>query len=843
MEDAHSVVNSLTWGPEGWLYGCQGSTVTANIHGIEFQQGVWRYHPLSRRFELFCEGGGNSWGLDFDRHGNLLYSTNVGGYALLHGMQGAYYWKQFGKHGALHNPYAYGYFDHVPHENLPGGHVTVGGLVYRGDSLGEEFRDKVIAADLLGHAAYWHALAPRGSTFAARFAGNLLLAGDTWFAPSDVTAGPDGAIYLCDWHDQRTAHPDPDAQWDATNGRIYRIKKKGTGVISTSQLDFASQTSGELVKLLAHTNDWVVRMARRELADRRDPEVILPLRSIVLESDNEQLALEALWALYTSGGLSEPFADRLLGHAHPHVRSWTVRLLGDDERMNPFVALRLMEIAGYEENVAVRAQLACTAKRLPAMQALPIIEKLLEHGEDAADPFAPLLLWWAVERHAIAAREPLLAMFARSEAWQQPLVRDAIIERLVRRYAAENSPAGDRACARLLEAAPGEDRGRLFAALEAGFKDRTSSAGSSAGSLFAELAPRDRSDKPVDRTLQVVGELAEQVDRAFSVGTRDVVVIRLAARLGRAEARRWASDVAGQRRMDEPLRLEAIGVLAEAGSDAAVAPLLKLLAAGESQAIRTAAVDALARFDDERVPAALLQGFPTFEAQLKPRCIDVLLARGAWAAKLIEQVDRGEIAAKDISLDQLRVVALHKDAALDALVKKHWGTIAGGTPEERLAEMRRINNDLRAAAGDASAGKLLFAKHCGTCHRLFGEGNEIGPELTRINRQNTAELLAAVVDPSAVVRREYQNFLVHLADGRVLTGLIEAQSPGSVTLVGAKNERTEVARDEIESLAESPTSLMPENILNPLAPQELRDLFAYLQSEEDKAEGKRQKAK
>src|SRR4029077_9321613 len=135
MEDPHSVANSLTWGPDGWLYGCQGSTVTANIRGIEFQQGVWRYHPLTRKFELFCEGGGTSWGLDFDRHGNLLYSTNHGGFVALHGVQGGYYWKSFGKHGALHNPHAYGYFDHVPHGNFKGGHVTVGGIVYRGDAL------------------------------------------------------------------------------------------------------------------------------------------------------------------------------------------------------------------------------------------------------------------------------------------------------------------------------------------------------------------------------------------------------------------------------------------------------------------------------------------------------------------------------------------------------------------------------------------------------------------------------------------------------------------------------------------------------------------------------------
>src|SRR5262245_61760077 len=147
MDDAHSVANSLTWGPDGWLYGCQGSTVTSNIRGIEFQQGVWRYHPLTKEFELFCEGGGNSWGLDFDRDGRLLYSTNFGGFVTLHGMPGAYLWKNFGKHGELHNPYAYGYFDHVPHQNFFGGHVTVGGIVYRGEAYPEKFRGKYIAGD------------------------------------------------------------------------------------------------------------------------------------------------------------------------------------------------------------------------------------------------------------------------------------------------------------------------------------------------------------------------------------------------------------------------------------------------------------------------------------------------------------------------------------------------------------------------------------------------------------------------------------------------------------------------------------------------------------------------
>jgi putative membrane-bound dehydrogenase-like protein len=176
---------------------------------------------------LFCEGGGNMWGMDFDWEGNLFSSTNYGPYIALHGVQGAYYWKQFGKHGALHNPYTYGYFEHMTIHNPAGGHVAVGGTIYDADAYPAEFRGKYIYANLLSHDAYVAELKPTGSTFETNVTGQFLNSNDTWFAPSDLTLGPDGAIYIADWCDKRTAHPDPDAEWDRSNGRIYRIVTKG----------------------------------------------------------------------------------------------------------------------------------------------------------------------------------------------------------------------------------------------------------------------------------------------------------------------------------------------------------------------------------------------------------------------------------------------------------------------------------------------------------------------------------------------------------------------------------------------------------------------------------------
>jgi putative membrane-bound dehydrogenase-like protein len=805
MEDAHSVANSLTWGPDGWLYGCQGSTVTANVRGVEFQQGVWRYHPLTRKFELFCEGGGNSWGLDFDRHGNLLYSTNHGGHVLLHGVQGGYYWKSFGKHGPLHNPFTYGYFDHAAHASFHGGHVTVGGIVYRGDGLQPRFRDKYIAADLLGHNVYWHDILPQGSTFRTRHGGDLLLSNDTWFAPSDVTLGPDGAVYVADWHDQRTAHPDPDAEWDRTNGRVYRIAAKGAKPYAGG--DLSKLPSAKLVELLSHPNDWFVRRARRILADRRDPEEIFPLREVVRTSKSEQLALEALWALYVSGGFNEGFAKEILDHPNPHVRRWTIRFLGDEGKLSPELARRVVERAAREPHPVVRSQLASSAKRFAPDVGLAIVAAIVTQDVDNHDPHIPLLLWWALEHHLLKALPEALRFFTSDAAWKSALARSALHPRLMRRLAAAGAQPSLTGCARLLGAAPEAEQPRLLEALDRGLSDRG------------------------DPTTRLPPDLARRIEDLWDPETIDPVVIRLLLRMDRPGARRQA--LAGAFGQETPVRARValIRSLAEFDGRGVVDHLLKLLAAREPLDVQLAALDALARFNNSAVAAALLARYPATTGRLRTRIRAVLLGRPAWAKLYVADVERKRLDARDVAAEELQALAQFRDADLDARVRKIWGSVQPPTPEEKLAEVRRLSNDLRAAPGHPAKGHALFTKHCATCHKLHGEGAAVGPDLTHSNRKDRHFLLVSLLDPSAVIRKEYVAYTVQTTDGRVLTGLVVEETPGQITLVDAKNEKTVVPRNKIEILKESSKSLMPDNLLTGMRPQELRDLFAYLQAE------------
>src|SRR5262249_5825424 len=142
-------------------------------------------------------------------------------------------------------------------------------------------------------------------------------------------------------------------------------------------------------------------------------------------------------------------------------------LLGDERRVAPRCLDRLVELARHEPSPTVRSQLACTSKRLPGPAALPIVEQLLGRSEDLADPHIPLLLWWAVEDKAISDRALVLKLVGSAEAWNRPITRAVIVERLARRYLAEGFPDGFAACARLLGFAPTEaDRERLVRAME-----------------------------------------------------------------------------------------------------------------------------------------------------------------------------------------------------------------------------------------------------------------------------------------------------------------------------------------------------------------------------------------
>lgn len=335
LEDTHSVVNSLRWGPDGWLYAAQGSTVSAKVRRPGFDekeipsmgQNIWRYHPGTRRYEVFAEGGGNAFGVEFDAQGRLFSGHNGGDTRGFHYVQGGYLRKGFTKHGPLSNPYAFGYFNSMPHNKVP--RFTHNFIVYEGVGLPEKYLGKTLGVEPLQGRVVMSDRTAIGSSFKTLDTGHPIKSSDSWFRPVDIKAGPDGAIYVCDWYDDQVNHyRNHEGRIDPKNGRVYRLRAKGSQPVQP--FDLVKRTTAELVGLLLRDDKWHRQTALRLLADRGDA-AALPVLKTMLRDELGQAAIEALWAINLCGGFNPEFAGETLKHTNPHVRSWTVRLLGDEK--------------------------------------------------------------------------------------------------------------------------------------------------------------------------------------------------------------------------------------------------------------------------------------------------------------------------------------------------------------------------------------------------------------------------------------------------------------------------------------------------------------------------------
>jgi putative heme-binding domain-containing protein len=261
--------------------------------------------------------------------------------------------------------------------------------------------------------------------------------------------------------------------------------------------------------------------------------------------------------------------------------------------------------------------------------------------------------------------------------------------------------------------------------------------------------------------------------------------------------------------------------------------LLAVLRESRTPAVRQESLLALARYPNPKIAGAVLELYPDHLPEaggVRSAAYALLASRPAWARALLGAIDAGKVNARALPADVVQKLAAHKDKAVAALLSKHFGRVRGSTPAQKQREMLRLGKIVQSGKGDARAGKVVYTATCGKCHKLFGQGGEVGPDLTGYERTNRMYWIENIVDPSAVIREEYLAFVVDTRDGRTLTGIVAGQDKTTVTLKDQEGRTTRLARSRIEDMRASPVSLMPEGQLKDLKDQQVRDLFAYLMS-------------
>jgi putative membrane-bound dehydrogenase-like protein len=826
-QDTHETLNAFIWGPDGWLYGCHGVFTHSKVgrpgsadgERLPLNAAVWRYHPQKDVFEAFMNGTSNPWGVDFNDRGQAFITACVIPH-LWHVIQGARYHRQGGQH---FNPYTYedirtiadhahyvgDIADHAWWGQEPkaaggtldagGGHAHCGAMIYLGDNWPEQYRNQIFFNNVHGNRVNCDILEPVEGTSAwvGHHGKDLLLSNDHYFRGINLRYGPDGTVYLLDWYDRNACHRTNPEIWDRSSGRIYRIVY---GEAKRVNVDASKWDDEQLFAAHEHRNEWHTRMARRQLMERGCSEALAGrLWTAIMDGSRPvEQRLRCLWSLHAAVGLEEQQTLQLLVDRDFWIRSWAIQLELEDQGASEAVVQALTKMAQDEDSAVVRLYLCSALQRLPLQSRAPIAAALAMHAGDASDHNLPLLLWYGTE--PLVSDDPETALKIAEQTKIEKLRRF-----IIRRAAAESKSLP--AVVALLGRVSGDaERALILDEMLASFEGRVGITMPQEWKPTYEILQKSEQQEVRDRADQVAVLFGDQ--RVFSV------------------MRKLLADTAA----DVGRRRRALDVLVR-GQDRDSSDVFLSAAVLEQSDLQGPAIRALAAIGGERTPAVLLERYERLAPAVRTDAVGTLVSRPAWTKLLLEAIGDGRVPSGDLHAYHVRQVLAFSDAGLNELLKQHWGEIREASADRRaqLADWKKQLGPRVLAKASLGNGRRVFAKTCQNCHKLFGTGGEIGPDITGSNRGNLDYILENILDPSAVVGRDYQVTVVALNDGRVVQGLLRKETDSALT-IQTINDAVVIPKSEIDERSLSNISMMPERQLDSLSKDEVRDLIAYLAS-------------
>ena len=811
-DDTHELPNSLTWGPDGWLYGWNGVFNPAHIKHqgktFDFTCALFRIHPKTRAFELFSEGTSNPWGVTWNADGDAFASACVIDH-LWHLTESGYYHRQ----GGPYPPFTWKMESIVDFKHQKAAYCGI--QYFDSDAYPPAYRDRLFLGNIHGNGINVDRVTKKGATYQGAPDPDFLEANDAWFMPVVQKVGPDGCLYILDWYDRyhcyQDANRDPEGV-DRLKGRLYRVRYKGTP--RAPAFDLAGESDDSLIGRLASPNIFYRDMAQRLLRERDNQATRPKLEALAFDDAAPRKArMHALWTLIGTGRLDPAIHGRLLASPDPVVRAWGVRAAGNFATVAPAVRDTVRTLA-EDPSPVVRVQVAIAATKIVDLDPLAMLLATLD-GVDEGEILAPIV--WQNLHPMLDDRANAFVAQLDSHPGDDGANLLAILPRAFERTLGGAHPqvAPATAIAARLLANPSPD------------------ARDAAAKVLRSLADKGRAGLPVSAR-EALREAIGPKLRPIAAGPKSnplaldaaLALLTLGDPSG-SDAARAAFRDSGR---DDGQRSRALIALVDAGDRSVVADLAAILGGrGRSSArFQGDVIAALGRIDDPAVADALLGLYPGLAPDLQPKVIELLTQRGAWIKALLAAVVAKQVPASAVGVNQVRKLAASKDPAVLALVKSTWGTIREGRNPAREQVIDRIRGDLKQAHGDPVAGMAVFAKVCGQCHKIYGEGQEVGPDVTLNGRGSYEQLLSNVLDPNLVIGEAYQATNVATADGRVLSGLLIEDSPQRLILKLQGGKLETIARDDVEERSLSTLSLMPEGLEAQMTPRELADLFAFI---------------
>jgi len=821
-DDTHELPNSLTWGADGWLYGLNGvfnhSTVEQMGQTHTFTCAMFRINPRPRpegdefagqhEFQVWAEGTSNPWGIAFNEEGDAFLSACVIDH-LWHLTESGYYHRQ----GGPYPEHTWKIGSIVEHAHQMAAYC---GIVWLDtDAYPEEFRERFYMGNIHGGCLNVDVPERRGSTYFATPRADFMTANDVWHMPVAQKVGPDGSLYVLDWYDRyhcyQDANADPEGV-DRAHGRLYRVRYKDTP--RAPKFDLKMESDEQLIGRLDSGNIYYRNTAQRLLAERSDGAAMAKLAKIAsgeTEASQRQHR-HALWTLMASvNGVGQATAKKLLASEDAFDRRWAVRAAGDDEALAAAISEDLKSLS-IDPDIRVRQELIIAAAKIDALDTVVTIsEALANTGND--EHIAHIAWQNLVPEFEAGGSSAFLKSLSSIETLSDKPAVMAMMPPFADYLLEQKAPD----LAALVQ---------LFDLLRNRQQDQL------AARALAALTERSRNGQLKEQQLAELEErLADGIDAVLKDGPE---ALRLDAALlgavfGQVRALEVTAEIFADEKRPAGDRSRALEALVASEGDEFFDTVAGILTNADGSAkLRGNVLASLGRSESGRVAEVVLDAWPQLTPALRRDAIELLVQRPAWSRALLAAIESDKVDASVVNPMQARSMAAGAAEDIRVKVENLWGAVRTDRNPQREAVIAASRRLVRSSESDWRRGREVFLKSCAACHKLHGEGNLIGPDITKSGRGTLDQLLSNVFDPNLVIGEAYQARMVKTKDDRVIIGLPVEDNDQRLVLRTPAGQDETLARSAIVESEVLKVSLMPEGLEATMTEQERVDLLAYL---------------
>lgn len=845
-DDTHELPNSLTWGPDGYLYGLNGvfnpSEVHQNGKTFKFTCAMFRIDPVTHRFELFCEGTSNPWGIAFDHEGEAFVSACVIDH-LWHLTESGYYHRQ----GGPYPPHTWKIDSIVGHKHQMAAYCGI--EFFDSPAYPAEYRDKLYMGNIHGGCINVDSVARTGSTYRGTPHPDFMTANDVWFMPVAQKVGPDGCLYVLDWYDRYHCYQDANADpkgVDRGHGRLHRIVYGKRPEIAHK--DLGALADDRLVELLDDANIFYrqrasVILSQRLRAERGDENERLfaslakRLASRVAQGGRVAQAaaeggvvqrgssMQTMATAMAAPQMTLEMLGRAVSSVDPVVVAWAVRQSGERLKAgDPAATERRGEILGVMNRLAahggapVRLQVAIAAGKWAdadadlSAAATDVLIRVLDGADD--DGLLPRIVWKNLEPRLVANQQRVVGEIAKGS--NRRLVEMA--PRIATRLLADVKP----------DLSGTNDSQTLGSVLGIA----ASLGGDSSGDVLRSVATKLR-------TGEIRPAAARPLLRRWlqTAAGDDSVTWQLRSFAGDESAHMKLREMLVDTELPVPVRrevLDSVSVTHPAAIGGAVQQWLEDVEKNRrvDNDWRDAILTAVVRGGDAELQTTMIRKSGLLPVGVRAMVAGRMVQRESTATLLLDEIAAGRMSNDIIGPDSIRQLAASPSAKVREATQAIWGSVRLQDSPARQKVVRQMTDHLLGEAkGDARRGWVVYDRICGQCHVMHGRGYEVGPEITRNGRGNFEPLIVSVFDPSLVIGEAYKSVTVLTDDGRVISGLVTERSDQRIVLKVQGGKLEVVPMDTIDELRDNDQSLMPEGLEEQMTTQEMADLFALLSLE------------